>query len=126
ERAAAATTEALAALELSGRELELDPRALEKVEERLFGLRALARKHQVQIADLPRLRERMAARLTEIAAGTDSVEHLAEAAAQARAGFVAPADAVSHSRAGAAARVAAVVSHTVAPQRVRTDRLFED
>ena len=49
ERAAAETAEALAALEASGHELELDPRALEKVEERLFGLRALARKHQVAI-----------------------------------------------------------------------------
>src|SRR5215470_1595937 len=42
ERAAAETAEALAVLESSARQLELDPRELEQVEERLFTLRALA------------------------------------------------------------------------------------
>ena len=41
--------------EATARQLELDPRELEKVEERLFALRALARKHQVAVADLPAL-----------------------------------------------------------------------
>jgi len=118
ERAAAETAEALAALEASGHELELDPRALEKVEERLFGLRALARKHQVAIADLPRLRERMASRLTEIAAGADSVEHLAEATAKARARFVAAAEAVSRVRARAAGRLDTAVAAEFAPLRL--------
>ncbi len=45
ERAAAETSEALAALASAAQALELDPRALEAVEERLFALRALARKH---------------------------------------------------------------------------------
>ena len=40
ERAAAETTEALAVLEAAARSLELDPRELEMVEERLFALRA--------------------------------------------------------------------------------------
>src|SRR5580704_9134716 len=44
ERAAAETAEALAALEATARSLEADPRELEKVEERLFALRAAARK----------------------------------------------------------------------------------
>ena len=55
ERAAAETAEALAALEAARRQLELDPRELETVEERLFALRALARKHQVAVADLPQV-----------------------------------------------------------------------
>src|SRR5262249_57175976 len=46
ERAAAETAEALAALEAAARQLELDPHELEKVEERLFALRAAAPKHQ--------------------------------------------------------------------------------
>jgi DNA repair protein RecN (Recombination protein N) len=118
ERAASETAEALAALEATGREIELDPYALEKVEERLFGLRALARKHQVAIADLPRLRERMAARLAEIAAGSESVEHLAEAAAKARAGFIAAAETISRGRASAAARLDAAVAAEFAPLRL--------
>jgi DNA repair protein RecN (Recombination protein N) len=122
ERATAETAEALAALEATGRELELDPRALEKIEERLFGLRALGRKHQVGIADLPRLRERMAARLAEIAGEADDVEHLAEAAAEARARFVAAAEAVSHARAHAAARLDAAVATEFAPLRLEKAR----
>ena len=118
ERAAAETAEALAALEATGRELELDPRALEKVEERLFGLRALARKHQVGVADLPRLRERMAEQLAEIAAGTEGVEQLAELAAAARARFVVAAEAVSRARASAAARLDAAVAAEFAPLRL--------
>ena len=55
ERAAQETAEALAALTAAGHALELDPRALEEVEERLFAVRALARKHSVAVADLPAL-----------------------------------------------------------------------
>jgi len=44
ERAATETEEALNALNAAAQALEIDPRALEQVEERLFSLRALARK----------------------------------------------------------------------------------
>ncbi len=57
ERAANETAEALAVLEAAARSLELDPRELETVEERLFALRAAARKHQVAVAALPALRD---------------------------------------------------------------------
>ncbi len=63
ERAANETDEALTVLEAAARDLELDPRELETVEERLFALRALARKHQVAVADLPALRAAAADRL---------------------------------------------------------------
>jgi DNA repair protein RecN (Recombination protein N) len=118
ERAAAETAEALAALEATGRELELDPRALEKIEERLFGLRALARKHQVGVADLPRLREQMAEQLAKIAAGANSVEQLSEATIAARVRFVVAAEAISRARASAAARLDAAVAAEFAPLRL--------
>ena len=79
ERAAQETDEALAALTAAGRALELDPRALEEVEERLFALRALARKHQVAVADLPVLRVAMADRLAAIETGAEGVAVLEEA-----------------------------------------------
>ncbi len=122
ERAAAETAEALASLEATARQLELDPRELEKVEERLFALRALARKHQVTIADLPVLRERMAARLAEIEAGVEGVEHLVRATAEARARFVAAADSVSRGRAGAANRLDAGVAAELKPLRLEKAR----
>ena len=122
ERAAAETAEALAALEATARQLELDPRELEKVEERLFALRALARKHQVAIADLPVLREQMAARLAEIEAGAEGVEHLVRATAEARAGFIAAAESVSRGRARAAARLDTGVAAELGPLRLEKAR----
>jgi DNA repair protein RecN (Recombination protein N) len=118
ERAAAETAEALAALEATARQLELDPRELERVEERLFALRSLARKHQVAVADLPSLRERTATQLAEIEAGEEGVEHLVQAAAKARASFIAAAEAVSQVRARAAARLDAGVAAELKPLRL--------
>jgi DNA repair protein RecN (Recombination protein N) len=122
ERAAAETAEALAALEATARELELDPRELEKVEERLFALRALARKHQVPVAELPVLRQQMMARLAEIEAGAESVDHLARAAGEARARFVAAAEGVSRGRADAAVRLDAGVAAELTPLRLSKAR----
>jgi len=122
ERAAAETAEALAVLEAAARQLELDPRELEKVEERLFALRALARKHQVAVADLPALGEQMAARLAAIEAGAESVDNLVRATAVARARFVAAGEAVSPARARAAIRLDAGVMAELAPLRLDKSR----
>ena len=118
ERAAAETAEALAVLEATARDLEADPRELEKVEERLFALRAAARKHHVPVANLPGLREQMGARLGELEAGADSVEHLVRATAEARACFISAAEAVSRGRALAAARLDAGVAAELKPLRL--------
>jgi DNA repair protein RecN (Recombination protein N) len=118
ERAAAETAEALAALEASARQLDLDPQELEKVEERLFALRALARKHQVAIGDLLALRERMQARLAEIEAEGEGVDHLVRATAEARIRFIAAAEAVSRERTRAAARLDAAVAAELGPLRL--------
>jgi DNA repair protein RecN (Recombination protein N) len=122
ERAAAETAEALAALEATAHQLELDPGELEKVEERLFALRALARKHRAAVADLPALREQIGVRLGEIEAGERGVEHLARATAEARARFVATADSVSRGRASAAARLDEAVAAELAPLRLEKAR----
>ena len=60
DRAVSETVEAAAQLEQARDALDADPSALEKVEERLFSLRAAARKHGVPLAGLAGLRERMA------------------------------------------------------------------
>ncbi len=118
ERAGAETAEALAALEAAAREIELDPRELESLEERLFALRGLARKHQISVADLPALQERMAAQMAAIAEGADNVEHLVRATADARARFVADAETVSRARADAARRLDTAVATELAPLRL--------
>ncbi len=118
ERAAAETADALATLETAAGQLELDPRELEKLEERLFALRGLARKHQVSVAELPALQERMAAQLAAIEEGAENVEHLVRHTREARARFVAAAETVSRARACAARRLDAAVAAELAPLRL--------
>jgi DNA repair protein RecN (Recombination protein N) len=118
ERAANETDEALAVLEGAARDLELDPRELETVEERLFALRAAARKHQVAVADLPDLRDAIAARLAAIEAGADNADTLARATAGARTEYVAAAERVSRARGSAADRLDAGVAAELPPLRL--------
>jgi len=118
ERAGAETAEALAVLEAAARELELNPRELEKVEERLFALRALGRKHQLPVAELPALRQRMTAQLAAIEEGAENVEHLVRATAEARARFVAAAERVSRARGQSARRLDDAVAAELAPLRL--------
>jgi DNA repair protein RecN (Recombination protein N) len=118
ERAAVETEEALAALEIAARRLELDPRALDAVEERLLTLRALARKHRVAVADLPACRKDLATRLGAIDSGAHAVKSLARDSAAARAGFVAAAAATSQARAAAARGLDAAIAAELEPLRL--------
>ena len=118
ERAANETDEALAVLEAAARNLELDPRELETVEERLFALRAAARKHQVAVSDLPALREAIAARLAMIETNSDTAVLLTRATAAARAEYVAAAERMSRARAAAADRLDAGVAEELKPLRL--------
>jgi DNA repair protein RecN (Recombination protein N) len=118
ERAANETAEALAALSGAAGLLELDPRALEEVEERLFALRALARKHGVTVADLPRLRAELADRLATIETGAEEVAALGEAVAAARARYLEAAASVSRARENAAHRLDAAIAAELKPLRL--------
>ena len=118
ERAANETDEALTVLEAAARNLDCDPRELETVEERLFALRAAARKHQVAVADLPSLRDAMATRLAAIETGAEDVHSLAQATAAARAEYVAAAERVSRAREAAADRLDAGVAAELKPLRL--------
>jgi DNA repair protein RecN (Recombination protein N) len=118
ERAASETAEALTALAGAGQMLELDPRALEEIEERLFALRALARKHNVAIADLPRLRAELGARLATIETGAEEVAALDEAVATARACYIEAAAAISRTREAAARRLDAAIAAELKPLRL--------
>ncbi len=57
------------AVDTAMRATEFDPQALERAEERLFALRAAARKFSVQVDDLAELRDSMLADLSDIDAG---------------------------------------------------------
>jgi len=118
ERAATETEEALNALNAAAQALELDPGVLEQAEERLFSLRALARKHSIAVADLPALCERTAERLALIDAGAESAIAAERKAASLREAYIAAATAISKARETAAKRLDAAVAAELAPLRL--------
>lgn len=79
-----------------------NPTDLEKAEERLFALRALARKHRVQVSELPALLHRFEADLQSIFEGGDMLRRLEQAEKEARAVYDKVAEELSASRKKAA------------------------
>ena len=118
DRAAVEIAEALAALDLAGRELAPDPERLDRLEERLFALRAAARKHQTDVDSLAELRCSLAAKLDALDNRGEAVGRLAAAADEARAGFVAVAKRLSKARTRAAAELDRRVSAELAPLKL--------
>ncbi len=67
-------SDAQMAVEAALRKTEYDPKELERVEERLFALRAAARKYSVPVTELPALAVRMISDLADLDAGEEQAE----------------------------------------------------
>ena len=118
ERAAIETEEALTALRTAATELELDAGRLGAVEDRLFALRDLARKHGVAAEDLPGLRGELAERLAAIDSGGATLAELELAVAEARAAYQAAAEKLSRTRAKACKSLDRAVNAELAPLKL--------
>ncbi|NOZ33655.1 MAG: DNA repair protein RecN [Alphaproteobacteria bacterium] len=97
------------ALEELKRAVGFDPGELERTEERLFALRAMARKHQVTCDDLHLVLERTRAALDAIRSGEAELKNVRDALAGAEAGYHRLADELSRERAKAGDRLAEAV-----------------
>ncbi|MVA73430.1 DNA repair protein RecN [Agrobacterium vitis] len=91
------------------RRTEFDPRELERVEERLFALRAAGRKYSVAVADLPALAEKMITDLADLDAGEEKLGGLEKAVAETKAVYFASAQSLSQKRQNAASSLAEAV-----------------
>lgn len=98
--------------------LEFDPSALETTEERLFALRALARKHQVLADDLSGLADQLRDRLGRIDAGEARIDALRSSAREADAAYDAAAARLTDQRRRAAGQLDKAVSAELAPLRM--------
>ncbi|MBB3285881.1 MULTISPECIES: DNA repair protein RecN [unclassified Rhizobium] len=85
-------------VEAALRKTEYDPRELERVEERLFALRAASRKYSVPVTELPALAERMVSDLADLDAGEERLARLATELAAAKADYDAAARGLSEKR----------------------------
>ncbi len=110
DRALVALEEAEASLSAAVAAANFDPKELEATEERLFALRAAARKHAVPVAELPALAARMAAELATLESGAERLAALEVEAAAAKADYDAKAAALSRRRAATARRLEKAVN----------------
>jgi DNA repair protein RecN (Recombination protein N) len=90
------------ALETLKREMAFDPADLERVEERLFALRAAARKHHVTADGLIDVLAKYRAELDMLQSGEESLKALEEKASAARAAYLKAASKLSADRERAA------------------------
>ncbi len=122
ERARIETDEAEAQLEALARELDVQPGALERIEERLFALRDAARKFRVEVEALPALLEESRKRLARLAGGSDELTACEREVAAARARLEALARELSRRRREAALRLSEAVAAELAPLRLERAR----
>lgn len=133
DRAAIEASEALNLLEKASAEVDLDPRHLEQVEERLFDLRALARKHMVAPDALPDVQARFEKRLAALEGGGSDITRLIREEQAARQAYLEAARSLHKARAAAAKTLDVAVMGELKPLRLdkatfitRVEELPED
>jgi DNA repair protein RecN (Recombination protein N) len=118
ERALIELGEAAHGVETALDALSFDPRALEACEERLFAIRALARKHGVLPDDLGAFAEGLRTRLAALDAGEGNIAALRAELARAEAAFAEAAGALSAARQAAAGRLDIAMAAELAPLKM--------
>jgi len=114
--------ETRAHLEAALRIADYDPAELERIEERLFGLRAAGRKYNVRVDDLAALARKFNADVALIDAGEGRLKELEAAARQADDEYRAAAAALSKARKAAATRLDKVVNAELKPLKLERAR----
>jgi DNA repair protein RecN (Recombination protein N) len=109
-------------LEAAIRTADFDPAELERNEERLFALRAAARKYNVPVDDLAALARKYNDDISLIDAGEARLKVLLAAAAKAEADFNIAAEALSKARIKAAARLDKAVNGELPPLKLERAR----
>ncbi len=118
ERVLAETNTARARIEEALALTAFEPKELERAEERLFALRALARKHKVMTDDLPVLQDRLEAELTALDVSEGRAAELAGEAGAARKAYESAAVSLSAARKKAGAQLDQEVMGELAPLKL--------
>ncbi|WP_298198271.1 DNA repair protein RecN [Novosphingobium sp.] len=122
DRAVVEAGEAEDRLAAAAEALAHDPAALDRIETRLFDLRAAARKHGCAVDDLPDRMQVMRAQLDAIEGGEGEIAALAATAQEAQLEYQARAEALSVMRVEAAQRLDRAVAAELAPLRLDAAR----
>ncbi|MGD9472908.1 MAG: DNA repair protein RecN [Novosphingobium sp.] len=122
DRALIEAGEAEGKLEAAADALSFEPMELDRIETRLFELRALARKHDCTVDELPDRMLAMRAALDAIEGGEAQLGELEEAARTARQLYRARAEALHVTRSAAALRLDEAVAAELAPLKLDAAR----
>ncbi|MFC0205476.1 DNA repair protein RecN [Novosphingobium soli] len=122
DRAVIEAGEAEDKLERAAEALAFDPAELDRIETRLFELRAAARKHGCQVDDLPAKMTEMRAALDAIEGGNEHIATLEQAAQKAALVYREKAGALHDLRRAAAKRLDAAVAAELAPLKLDAAR----
>ncbi|HEX4158159.1 MAG TPA: DNA repair protein RecN [Rhizomicrobium sp.] len=118
DQAFALTEDARRDLDAMVSQLEIDANSLERTEERLFGLRASARKYAVQPDALPRLFSDYQTKLDTVSGGDAKLEALSVEAERAHANYMDAALRLSAARRVAAGKLEEAVARELAPLKL--------
>jgi DNA repair protein RecN (Recombination protein N) len=118
DRALIEVGEAAAAIDAAAEAFTFEPNRLEEAEGRLFALRAMARKLNVAVDDLPAARQDIATRLQAIENADEALAEAEARAAAARAAYLAAAGALTAARRAAGDRLAAAVQAELGPLKL--------
>ncbi|MFZ5743332.1 MAG: DNA repair protein RecN [Pseudomonadota bacterium] len=118
DRAVIEASEAEDRLARAAEALSHDPAMLDRIETRLFDLRAAARKHHCTVDELPAKMRSLRAALDAIEGGEADLAALEAAAAKAGEDYRAKAEALSATRQAAAGKLDAAVAAELAPLKL--------
>ncbi len=114
--------EALAVIDAAAEAFDFEPDRLDKAEERLFALRAMARKLNLPVEQLPAARQRFAQALRETETSQEALAEAEAEAAKAQGAYLAAARALSAARRAAGDRLAAAVEAELEPLKLDKSR----
>lgn len=118
EQAMIEADEAVNQIENASSNVAVDTGELEEIESRLFALRGLARKHQVEIDALPRVLTELKQKLSNIEFGEEGLIKLRKEEDAAKLDYVKAANELSQARQQAAAKLDAAVMQELPPLKM--------
>ncbi|TIX50255.1 DNA repair protein RecN [Alteraurantiacibacter aquimixticola] len=122
DRAVIEAGEAEEKLQAAAEAMLFDPAELDRIETRLFELRALARKHNCQVDELPETMRQMREKLDAIEQGDADIATLEKAAGAAKQTYIAKAEALHATRVSAGMALDEAVAAELAPLKLDAAR----
>ena len=122
DRALIEAADAQERIETASQDINLDSGEQEKIDERLFTLKDIARKHGVSVDDLEDTLAQFKARLNAIELGEDGLSALRQAEQAARQAYLQAANELHQARVTAAAKLDAAVMRELPPLKMEKAR----